>query len=72
MASLVQEPSSISQNLNTEPRPLRIVLDIGSTTGKAVVLDDSDSLDAPLFADYRRHHANVRATMAGLLRDIRA
>ena len=72
MASLVQEPSSISQTLNTEPRPLRIGLDIGSTTVKAVVLDDSDSLDATLFADYRRHHANVRATMEGLLRDIRA
>lgn len=48
MASLVQEPSSISQTLNTEPRPLRIGLDIGSTTVKAVVLDDSDSLDATL------------------------
>lgn len=49
---------------------LRIGLDIGSTTVKAVVLDDS--LDEPLFADYRRHHANVRATMEGLLEDVRA
>lgn len=51
---------------------LRIGLDIGSTTVKAVVLDDSDSLDSTLFADYRRHHANVRATMEGLLEDVRA
>ena len=51
---------------------LRIGLDIGSTTVKAVVLDDSDSLDSTLFADYRRHHANVRTTMEGLLEDVRA
>ena len=49
---------------------LRIGLDIGSTTVKAVVLDDSDDLSSPLFADYRRHHANVRTTMEGLLQDI--
>lgn len=51
---------------------LRIGLDIGSTTVKAVVLDSSDSLDDVLFCDYRRHHANVRATMEGLLVDIQA
>jgi len=45
-------------------------LDIGSTTVKAVVLDQSDSLGDTLFSDYRRHHANVRATVAGLLVDI--
>ncbi len=53
-------------------RPLRVGLDIGSTTVKAVVLGESDALSEPLFADYRRHHANVRATMEGLLKDIRA
>ena len=53
-------------------KPLRVGLDIGSTTVKAVVLDRTDSLDATLFSDYRRHHANVRATVAGLLTDIRA
>ena len=51
-------------------KPLRVGLDIGSTTVKAVVLDQTDSLDAVLFSDYRRHHANVRATVAGLLEDI--
>lgn len=52
------------------PKPLRVGLDIGSTTVKAVVLDQSDSLGDTLFSDYRRHHANVRATVAGLLVDI--
>ena len=51
-------------------KPLRVGLDIGSTTVKAVVLDQSDSLKDTLFSDYRRHHANVRATVAGLLADI--
>ncbi|NMM93962.1 acyl-CoA dehydratase activase-related protein [Bifidobacterium oedipodis] len=51
-------------------KPLRVGLDIGSTTVKAVVLDQSDSLADTVFSDYRRHHANVRATVAGLLQDI--
>lgn len=54
----------------SHPKPLRVGLDIGSTTVKAVVLDQSDSLGDTLFSDYRRHHANVRATVAGLLIDI--
>ena len=51
-------------------KPLRVGLDIGSPTVKAVGLDQSDSLKDTLFSDYRRHHANVRATVAGLLVDI--
>ncbi|MDF7640528.1 acyl-CoA dehydratase activase-related protein [Bifidobacterium sp. ESL0784] len=54
-----------------EVTPLRVGLDIGSTTVKAVVLDKSNDLNDVLFADYRRHNANVRATVAGLLRDIK-
>ncbi|NEG71306.1 acyl-CoA dehydratase activase-related protein [Bifidobacterium ramosum] len=53
-----------------DTKPLRVGLDIGSTTVKAVVLDQSDSLSDTIFSDYRRHHANVRATVAGLLVDI--
>ena len=53
-----------------DTKPLRVGLDIGSTTVKAVVLDPTDALDGVLFSDYRRHHANVRATVAGLLEDI--
>ena len=54
----------------SDMKPLRVGLDIGSTTVKAVVLDQEDSLERVLFSDYRRHHANVRATVAGLLQDI--
>ncbi len=50
-----------------DSKPLRVGLDIGSTTVKAVVLDQTDALNDVLFSDYRRHHANVRATVAGLL-----
>ena len=53
-----------------DTKPLRVGLDIGSTTVKAVVLDQTDALDGVLFSDYPRHHANVRATVAGLLEDI--
>lgn len=53
-----------------DTKPLRVGLDIGSTTVKAVVLDQTDALDGVLFSDYRRHHANVRAIVAGLLEDI--
>ena len=62
---------STLQSANPDAKPLRVGLDIGSTTVKAVVLDQADSLSQTLFSDYRRHHANVRATVAGLLADIR-
>ena len=50
---------------------LRVGLDIGSTTVKAVVLGVEDGLDQALFSDYRRHHANVRQCVAELVTDIR-
>ncbi|MBT1172807.1 2-hydroxyacyl-CoA dehydratase [Bifidobacterium sp. MA2] len=65
---MVNEAHTAATNRDT--KPLRVGLDIGSTTVKAVVLDQSDSLSETLFSDYRRHHANVRATVAGLLVDI--
>ena len=46
-----------------DSKPLRVGLDIGSTTVKAVVLDQTNALNDVLFSDYRRHHANVRATL---------
>ena len=45
---------------------LRLGLDIGSTTVKAVVLDGSE----PVFEDYRRHNADVRGELSRLLRAI--
>ncbi|RBP99048.1 acyl-CoA dehydratase activase-related protein [Bifidobacterium xylocopae] len=51
--------------------PLRVGLDIGSTTVKAVVLAGSSRLEDSLFTDYRRHHANVRQCVAELVTDIK-
>ena len=65
---MVNEADTAANGHDT--KPLRVGLDIGSTTVKAVVLDQSDSLGDTIFSDYRRHHANVRATVAGLLVDI--
>ncbi len=41
-------------------------IDIGSTTVKIVILDDSLHI---VFSDYRRHYANIRETLHGLLSD---
>lgn len=42
----------------------KLGIDIGSTTVKIAVLDESGSL---LFADYKRHYANIRETLQNLL-----
>ncbi|KFF30958.1 2-hydroxyglutaryl-CoA dehydratase activator, BadF/BadG/BcrA/BcrD ATPase family protein [Bifidobacterium bombi DSM 19703] len=68
--SLNGNPDDVWKSHDMSKDPLRIGLDIGSTTVKAVVLDEDDDLDDALFCDYRRHNANVRATVAGLLQDI--
>ena len=39
-------------------------IDIGSTTVKIAILDPDHKL---LFSDYRRHHADIRGTLFGLL-----
>ena len=41
-------------------------IDIGSTTVKIAVLDEEHRI---LFSDYRRHFANIRETLSGLLQD---
>ena len=48
------------------PRPYQLGIDVGSTTVKAVVLDGNRRL----FSDYRRHNADVRASLGALLADI--
>lgn len=47
---------------------LSLGLDVGSTTVKAVVMD----ADKIVFADYRRHHADVRGELTRLLADVKA
>ena len=45
---------------------LRLGLDVGSTTVKAVVLNGEEII----FSDYRRHNADVRGEMRQLLLDV--
>lgn len=49
--------------------PLFLGLDVGSTTVKAIVLNEQEDI---LFSRYQRHMSEVRATVAQLLRDIMA
>jgi len=49
-------------------KTLRLGLDVGSTTVKAVVLDGT----RVIFSDYRRHNADVRGELQRLLVDVQA
>ena len=42
----------------------RLGIDIGSTTVKIAIIDETDRL---LFSDYQRHYANIRETLSSLL-----
>ncbi len=46
---------NLSSNL-----PVRIGIDVGSTTVKVAVLDDNDEL---IYGDYQRHRADIRSTI---------
>ena len=46
----------------------RAGIDIGSTTVKLVVLNESNEI---LFGDYRRHHAHTQETLNSLLKSVR-
>ncbi|MDR0433342.1 MAG: acyl-CoA dehydratase activase-related protein [Bifidobacteriaceae bacterium] len=50
------------------PAALRLGIDIGSTTVKAVLLDGP----RVVFEDYRRHHAEIRIELSRLLADVAA
>ena len=43
-----------------ENLPIRMGIDVGSTTVKVAVLDDSDKL---IYGDYQRHRADIRSTI---------
>ena len=45
----------------------KLGIDIGSTTIKVAVLDENEEL---LFADYKRHYANIQSTLAELIKEI--
>ena len=48
-----------TQGHHEATRPYQLGIDVGSTTVKAVVLDGNRRL----FSDYRRHNADVRASL---------
>ena len=56
----------IIEGIREKGRLLRLGIDIGSTTVKAAVLDESNTV---LFSDYRRHFANIQQTLADILTD---
>ena len=57
----------MNQNSNQEKHTFYTLgIDIGSTTVKIAVLDEEHRI---LFSDYRRHFANIRETLSGLLSD---
>ena len=55
-----------TQRHHEATRPYQLGIDVGSTTVKAVVLDGNRRL----FSDYRRHNADVRASLGALLADV--
>ena len=50
-----------------DPRTLRLGLDVGSTTVKAVALDPGDN--SVLFTRYQRHNAHQAATVRQILEE---
>ena len=44
--------------------PIRIGIDVGSTTVKVAVLDDDDKL---IYGDYQRHRADIRSTIISVV-----
>ncbi len=58
----------IIEGIREKGRLLRLGIDIGSTTVKAAVLDEKNTV---LFSDYRRHFANIQQTLADILTDAR-
>ena len=58
----------MGENINNKAF-YKIGIDIGSTTVKIAILDPADAKEADslLFTDYKRHFANIRETLNGLL-----
>ncbi len=46
--------------MDNENLPIRIGIDVGSTTVKVAVLDENDKL---IYGDYQRHRADIRSTI---------
>ena len=50
--------------MNHKSNTAALGIDIGSTTVKIAILDEQSKI---LFSDYKRHFANIRETLRGLL-----
>ncbi len=55
----------MNANAITDTNICRLGIDIGSTTVKVALLDESGSV---LFSDYERHFANIRETLSALIK----
>ena len=54
----------IEERNDSGVEPLHLGIDVGSTTVKLAILDDGQNI---LFSQYRRHHTDIRATIAQIL-----
>lgn len=60
----IEKEVAVITAANNTTHTYTLGIDIGSTTVKIAILDDSHTL---LFADYQRHFANIQETLAELL-----
>ena len=69
--ALVEKGAELSpaEHLDLTGAKLRLGIDVGSTTVKVAVIDDQDRI---VYANYQRHHTDIRATAKGLFERARA
>jgi len=60
----VKDLMETTKKTENENLPVRIGIDIGSTTVKIAVLDDNDRL---IYGDYQRHRADIRNTIISVV-----
>lgn len=53
-----------TQKSTNEVLPIRIGIDVGSTTVKIAIIDDNDKL---IYGDYQRHRADIRSTIISVV-----
>lgn len=53
-----------NQSLAQDMIPIRVGIDVGSTTVKIAVLDDDDKI---IYSDYQRHRADIRSTIISVV-----
>ena len=56
---------TMNPTVPADNKTCRLGIDIGSTTVKIAIIDQAHNI---LFSDYERHYANIRETLAALLK----